>query len=607
MPQPSLDRSSTRDAWPLSILIAAWIAGIGACVVGMIDLVAEWAPSIATTQLVTLSLAPVLFMWTSRRRVTAVTNDDVSNVGIPDWIWSLALGGISFAVSASFGANVENLPPAYHDEFSYLFQAKTLLDGRFSYPSSAVHPELFDQMHLLNEGRMASRYYPGTGLWLAPFVALGHPYWGTWMAGALSTMLIYWTGRELGGRSTAILAGMAMAVSPGIALFGNTVLAHHPTLLGLTMFLLGVTRWKRTRSACDACVASVGLSFAMLCRPMTAAAVGLPFGLDVLIWLISRPTSTPDTPGSSQPSRFRSLLGFGIPLIAGWGLMLGYNQSVTGNWQQSPYQLYTDIYTPRHVYGFHNVERGERRLGPKVIESYDAWAENLTPRLAARNAAIRWVSSWLWTFDIVSLLMVTVMVAGRLPQLDRRWWLIGSAILCLHLFHVPYWYVGIMGWHYVFESAPLWCLLLGLATDLLFKDCRRRGKPAFAYWWSGFLALSLAGAYLIPVPETGVPAVRWRSRFERGLSTLAYPRRQHAEFRRWLDEHVKRPALVLLEQQQTVNSHLDLMVNEPGLQSDLLLGRYTPGQTDLAQIRSDFPDRNVYLAVPEQRKIRRVE
>ena len=68
------------------------------------------------------------------------------------------------------------MPPAYHDEYSYLFQARTLLAGRFSFPGSTVQPELFDQMHVLNEGRMASRYYPGTGIWLAPFVALGHPY-----------------------------------------------------------------------------------------------------------------------------------------------------------------------------------------------------------------------------------------------------------------------------------------------------------------------------------------------------------------------------------------------------------------------------------------------
>ncbi|MDF1745935.1 MAG: hypothetical protein P1V19_19710, partial [Gimesia sp.] len=76
-----------------------------------------------------------------------------------------------------------NLPPAYHDEFSYLFQAKTFLAGRTWFPSHPDVPEIFDQVHVLNEGKMASRYFPGTGIWLAPFVAWGHPYWGYWLAG----------------------------------------------------------------------------------------------------------------------------------------------------------------------------------------------------------------------------------------------------------------------------------------------------------------------------------------------------------------------------------------------------------------------------------------
>ena len=59
--------------------------------------------------------------------------------------------------------------------------------------------------------------------------------------------------------------------------------------------------------------------------------------------------------------------------------MLVYHQSVTGSWKTSPYQLYTDIYTPRHVYGFNNVLRGEQLVGPKVIEAYDRWGEKPHP------------------------------------------------------------------------------------------------------------------------------------------------------------------------------------------------------------------------------------
>ena len=68
-----------------------------------------------------------------------------------------------------------------------------------------------------------------------------------------------------------------------------------------------------------------------------------------------------------------------------------------------------------------------------------------------------------------------------------------------------------------------------------------------------------------------------------------------------------RPALVLLEQKDIIGAPLDLVVNEPSLTPELLLGCYRPGVTDVARIRRDFPDRHMYVACPERGTIRRVE
>ena len=85
---------------------------------------------------------------------------------------SAFLAATGFAMSWHVGQQFGDRPPAYHDEYSYLFQAETFLAGRLSFPSFEPMPELFDQMHVLNEGRFASRYFPGAGLWMAPFLAL---------------------------------------------------------------------------------------------------------------------------------------------------------------------------------------------------------------------------------------------------------------------------------------------------------------------------------------------------------------------------------------------------------------------------------------------------
>ena len=584
----------------------AWLAAIAACILGMLERVAEWAPSEATIELVVIAVAPVLAMLRFKPSLK-LPKPPGRAAWISDGVWSIILGWLSLNVCLYIGSPYAELPPAYHDEFSYLFQAKTLLAGRFSFPSHPVHPELFNQMHVLNEGRMASRYYPGTGLWLAPFVAQQHPYLAPAIAGALATVLVFWIGKEIAGRLAGVVAGGVLAVSPGVTVFGNTLLAHHPTLLGECLFLLGVTRWRRTRCGLDAWMAGIGLSFAMLCRPLTAAAIGLPFGIDIALWLIrgdasSRTAVSQELPPPlpDHPRRWPTILGFAAPLALGWGTMLAYNHDITGQWLKSPYQLYTDVYTPRHVFGFNNVVRGEKQLGPKVIDEYDRWAENLGWRLAVKNLMTRWTSSWIWTLGFVPLLLTTVFYLGLSRWLDRRWNLIAASIVSLHVLHLPYWFVGLMGWHYVFESAPLWCLLLGAITSLLVSCWKRQGQWLLIGWWFGIIGVALAGSYLSPIPRPDWPKHLWCSRVQHGMNILEYPRKRHFEQRRWMEAHVgDEPALVLWDQKGT-DLHMDMVVNDPGLNGKILVGRYFEGKTDAAQIQRDFPDRRVYVASPIQ-------
>ena len=95
--------------------------------------------------------------------------------------------------------------------------------------------------------------------------------------------------------------------------------------------------------------------------------------------------------------------------------MGGYNHQLTGDWTTTPYQVFTDNYPPRHVFGFGNVERGERRIAEmdpearqRVLEHYDRWAENLDAQLASRNVIDRLIESGKWTVGLVVLMMTSV-------------------------------------------------------------------------------------------------------------------------------------------------------------------------------------------------------
>ncbi len=558
--------------------------------------------------------------------------------------------GASYAVAASrvgpqrqfrFGS----LPPAFHDEYSYLFQAQTFLAGRVFFPSHPTCPRLFDQMHVLNEGKFASRYFPGVGAWLAPFVWLGHPYWAQWLAQALTAMLVFGVGRELSNNAVGLLAGTLLALAPGYALFSNLLLSHHPTLLGLSLFTYGFVRATRTKGWISASVAGTGLSFAMLCRPLTAFGYCLPFA-GVVAWRLGRTAkelfqaaaenrrnannvnkenkkeettenkkkenkygknvsckassrSATSRLGSEKTQLFRDEWRVGLcllfPVLLGLVVLGWYDRALTGRFWLTPYQLYTDLYTPCHVYGFNNVVRGRQHQGPRVLRHYDQWAQNLTFPLAVQNLRNRLLASWQWTLGAVPLVMATVVLCVGVRAVSALWWVLAAALVGVHAAYFPYWYDGIMHWHYVFETGMLWLLLFALTVEQVVRYWRKVQRPNMPVWLGLFIGSLVLGNWVEVPPLWTEPRVR------AGIEELAFSRLKYQAFRELLQERVtRRPALVLVLPDPAVR-HIDFVVNPPDLKADVLIGRLEPEAPDrplkqqIEQARRCFPDRACYL------------
>ncbi len=577
----------------LPIQLLAWLTGLGVCLNGLYYSVQGWSyPSVDIASLILLAVVPICWGWRRPpRKAGPEPETPISGRrhGVAVTVLMACSLGMSLWTAYRIGTD---LPPIYHDEYSYLFQAKTYLSGRTWFPSHPTHPGLFDQMHVLNDnGRMASRYFPGTGLWMAPFVAIGHPYWGHWLCGMLTAALAYAVGCELGNARAGWIAGLLTALSPGLAFFSNLLLAHHPTLLGLSFFLWRVSRLQRTHAGRDALLAGIGLAWAMLCRPMTAAGFGLPFGIWTAWWLLR----------GTAPARQKQavMLGFAAPIALGLALQLADNASITGSPWTSPYQLYTDIYTPRHVYGFNNVVRGEQRLGPKTLDQYDRWAENLDGRLAVKKVAERLVFSLMWTWDVVPMAMLGVILFGTVRTWEWRQQLPAWAIVSLHLVHIPYWFSGIMGWHYVLESALLWTVACGLLIDRLLTEWSTSRRPLMPAWLMALAILIFLGNW------SDVPDL-WMCKVSREAPNFRAPRRTLKEFRDWTQATAgDEPSLVLVAPHQR-EPHLDFVVNDPGLSGPLLYGRLVPGKTDVQEVARDFPGRAVFLCEPDKHQIRRI-
>lgn len=527
---------------------------------------------------------------------------------LPATIASFFLLTLSIGLTAVVGGSFRGMPPAYHDEYSYIFQAKTFLAGRLYFRPHSL-PEFFDQMHVLNDGGVfASRYFPGVGLWLAPWLAIGHPYWGQYLAGGLVVVMVFWIGRELGsaldgathettggsGRSSefaiGLLAALFCAISPAMLLFGNLLLSHHPTMLGLAVFLLCYVRALRSEALVWPIGGGIGLCFAMLCRPLTAFGFALPFGVH-LGWLALR--------GGLPRSRVRLTAAL-APVLAGVIVLAGYNTAITGSPLRSPYGLYTQIYTPHHGYGFHNVSRGEKLAGPKVLQNYNRWAEELTVPRAFELLGRRIAASSAWSIGWVSLAWlggVTLVVLVRFPV---QWKLLAASILGLHAVYFPFGFEGIFELSYVFESVPVLCLLAAGVCVWLGRCWRQRGRRGRLVWLVAFLVFGWSGPFI---------------RLAIGIGEVHYSRQYYAAFdERLKAAGVRPPALVFISPDPKYQ-HLDLVTNSPSLNDPILRVRANTVNSK-RELVTMYPDRevwwfdaqsNFFIRLPSAAEIQRLQ
>ncbi|MFY9252021.1 MAG: hypothetical protein WAO83_01100 [Fuerstiella sp.] len=628
MPEKSEIKNSysTTDfvwwAWAITLVVAASMEFSRLLLAveqdgGLATWLTFWNMESSMPLLVLLAFPVLARIGRTRQATKIVAPSKVSATGsVRVWLAGIFVFSLSMLCSYRIGAEpisvklayssttipFADLPPAYHDEYSYLLQARTFRNLRLSYPAAEVRPDLFHQFHVLNERRTVSRYFPTTGLWIAPFDALGNPIYGHWLAGALAAVFFYLAVLQLSRFKTAVLAGVLIAVSPGIAVFSNLLLAHHPTLLALSVFTWAFFRMMSAAQLRYAFIAGIALTFAMLARPMTAAGYGFPFGVWMASWLFR------------DRSSWRLIFGFVVPLVLGFVTLAVLNQDATGDWTKSAYQLYTDQFTPRHRFGFNNAVGVEPAKGPATLHAYDQWATNLTPLVAIQNVWNRLHASLQWSLAIVPLLFGLLMslpiICGRgarrpvcadgdeskvgvnsVEVIGIR--LLACSLVSLHLVHIPYWYDGIMHWHYVFETAPLILILaaIGFVRCVECSTATLSGKAAAA--WAGCLILVglVPGWFQLPVFDNV-------SKVSASINEQAFSKVRFEMFRQTVNRDlIQKPALVLVDERNT-DPQLSYIINPPGLDGDVIVCRRPDTDGDIFSLKSAFSDRSIYVFTP---------
>lgn len=626
--------------WALTVLLVVFLEWPRIKEFGVLNLFVSWNSETTLPSLMLLILPGLAFLFPASLRSHRLTEDDTTGLGtltaagphrdgqrIPRGLvlQSLVIAAFSFLASWAIGQTKVNvrtptgslvtipfaeLPPAYHDEFSYLLQAETFAEGRLAWPKAPVSPDLFHQFHVLNEDVTVSRYFPLTGLWIVPSYALGHPIWGHWSAGALAAVLFFWSSRMMMPERTAMLCGIFIAVSPGLAIFSNMLLAHHPVMLMLSVFLFAFLKLSQPkhdghsqtlfRSVTWAFVSGCGLSAAMLGRPMTAAGFAAPFGAWLLWSLVRRQIHVNVIPA------------FALPLVGGFCFLAVLNQTATGDPLRTAYQEYTDNFTPRHKYGFDNALNCEIANGPLAVKKYDQWATNLSRPAAAENVGLRLKFSLFWTLNIVLLglgLVAAFVELVRLGMFNRLpcWTIemsfrrmallmVSASVVSLHVVHIPYWYSGIMEWHYVFETAPLMLMLLGFGlSSFAFHAKRVVSSRVIATWQYVLIVVTIAPAWV------STPQVLGDSKVDMWINQMVYSRRRFAEFELAVASKTNEQAVLILIDEATADPQLSFIINPPDYSGKSLVCRLPRSEQELASLKHVFPDRTLfYLNAGEQ-------
>ncbi len=358
----------------------------------------------------------------------------------PARLWVAALCCASFFIAAAVAWGVFEAVPHLEDEHAQLFQAQVFAAGAASAPlyQPATAFEIPFTLHI--NGRVFSKYPPGYALLLAAGVLLGQPWLVNALAAALGTLGVWMLGRELFDDAAGLLAAGLGVAAPMSVMLSGTLLSHTSSLALLVWFAWAFFRARRETGLHPwryALLAGVLLGLAAAARPLTAAAVGLPFGM-LALWDLMR----------APRRRLAAALCLGAGLLASGLLWPAYNWLNTG----SPFSNTYALYWPYDSIGF----------GPQFGQDGHTPAEGLE-NIRADLAAFNETAAPLPVAWGIPLLWAAVGLGVALAPRSRWAGFLLLPVAALMLAHGAYWTRsgGLYGPRYFAEAMPFAWLLGG--------------------------------------------------------------------------------------------------------------------------------------------------
>lgn len=374
-----------------------------------------------------------------------------------EWAFRAMIVAVAVAVPLALNAMWFDHLPVVEDSVAQYTHARLLAQGLFSVPGHP-YPEFFPMVHVIQGALWYSQYSLGHLLMLA----IGHLIHMPWLICPLlsggSALLIYLIARDHCDFRTARIAGAMAGFCPWWWFMASEFMNHNTGLFSVLLFVWALLRALDRRPLAYALPAGLGIGLALITRPLTAAAIALPFVAYAAWRLLKLPFS-----------RWMAMSAGAAVALALVGWQLYFNQATTGDWLTfGPDVLYGD--QARIGFG-HTIET--EAFGRYKGTTHDLWSG-----LGKVFNNLLGVNLYLFNWPLPSLIFVFLGLAAF-----RAGWFAGLML----------WSWGLLSAAYVFYFYQDWCF-----------------GPRYQYEISGFLII-LSAIGIARAPAT-LRALGWRLR-----------------------------------------------------------------------------------------------
>ena len=339
------------------------------------------------------------------------------------WIQIVGVGLVAFVIAAGV-STITPFAPQYHDEFSYLLAADTILHGRLANPTPDGW-QAFQSFHILVTPTYASKYPLGLGLFVAlGWATCGLPIAGCWLAAALCASSITWMLAGVTSRRWALAGGLLVAFHPAMqTTWSQTLMSGWLTAAGSALLAGGIFRLRRGSCRWAAVACGLGIGLLALTRPFEGlVATCISAGLLWALWS-----------GRNLSFRlgiiYRSAPLASLPIAAALSMIAWHNYAVSGRLSGMPYRLHEEQYgvAPLFVFG-HQLTPSIETLGqlPQIMHDFHyGWAlESFLKRPGFWGwlVGIAQAAGTVWGFW-VAFAMIPVLTVGYWRKFRLARWL----------------------------------------------------------------------------------------------------------------------------------------------------------------------------------------